>query len=727
MEADVPMRQVLTCLVALPCFAAENGIKIDKTHQILQCILPFTIMKALQMGLWSIWLSGFLLIGLSLYATQRLPQTMKPNFNGRSYGDLGSPKMTIFSAPSPFAGSVGTRQSLAIRSWLVLSPEITVVLFSQDPSVSSFAAFFGSRVLVDPYIDFTFRGTPFFHSMVARSQAFTSDICVFVDSESILLPDLVQTLNFAHKLDHDWLLFASSRNVSYFPLHLGEYGELWLREDGTRMRNQKELLDWSQQWNFSEGRMLIAWNSVELPLHHGVLPPFLYGRGFHNHWLISEALFSGIRFVFDASWAISILSLDDSGHQPNWLVERSGLVDIENRNWEYAGNSHLAALYGLSSFRETNYGGVMKLLKCDGQYLFINSTDNSVHPYTYQRMNLKKEGIFHSKRLKKTMACVDGIKSVKTVLDFSFKDQLMPSRVLDFPFSLESLLTIMADKNKTIVLTVAGYSYKDMLMSWSCRLRSLSVTNFLVFALDYETYQFAILQGLPVFSDPESAPRNISFNDCHFGTKCFQRVTKVKSRMVLTILKLGYNVLLSDVDVYWFRNPLPLLSSFGPTVLAAQSDEYNETGPINLPRRLNSGFYFVRSDGPSVAALEKVVKHAATSGLSEQPSFYDVLCGEDGSNRLGDNKCVEPETNLTIHFLDRKLFPNGAYLGLWGKENVTAACQKNGCLILHNNWISGRTKKLERQVSSGLWEYDISTRMCLQSLHRTKLTGYFDI
>jgi hypothetical protein len=45
-------------------------------------------------------------------------------------------------------------------------------------------------------------------------------------------------------------------------------------------------------------------------------------------------------------------------------------------------------------------------------------------------------------------------------------------------------------------------------------------------------------QGLPVFHDP-SAPRNISFDDCHFGTACFQRVTKVKSRMVWKILKLG--------------------------------------------------------------------------------------------------------------------------------------------------------------------------------------------
>lgn len=52
----------------------------------------------------------------------------------------------------------------------------------------------------------------------------------------------------------------------------------------------------------------------------------------------------------------------------------------------------------------------------------------------------------------------------------------------------------------------------------------------------------------------------------------------MKSRVVVQILKLGYNVLLTDVDVYWFKNPLSLLSSFGPAVLLAQSDEYNMTG-----------------------------------------------------------------------------------------------------------------------------------------------------
>ncbi|XVF02541.1 hypothetical protein REPUB_Repub04eG0184000 [Reevesia pubescens] len=680
-------------------------------------------MKVLQIGLWLVWVSGILIIALSLYATQMLSLSKNPTFDYGSFSDLHTPKITIFTAPAPFTGSSGVKQSLAIRSWLALSPQITVILFSQHPSSASFATPFGSQVLADPDIDFTFLGVPFFHSMVERSRAFTSDIYVFMDTETILLPDFVSAMNYAHELDNDWLLFASPQNVSSFPFYLDEDGKHWLKVDGKRIRVQElqDTLGSSWQWNCCEGRLMIAWNNGKLPLHHGVLPPFLYGRGVHNHWLIKEALSSGLRFVFDASWAISIFSLDDSRHRSNCLVKSSIVSDIEKGSWEYDGNSHLAALYGSSSLQEINYSVVMKLSKCDGQYLLINTTEDILHPYAYKRMRLWKGSISKFSRSKKTLACVAGIKKSQNGMSgCSLEDRLVPTKTLKFLFSLESLLAITADKNRTVVLTVAGYSYKDMLMSWVCRLRRLSITNFLVCALDHETYQFSIMQGLPVFNDP-SASSNISFNDCHFGTKCFQRVTKVKSRMVLKILKLGYNVLLSDVDVYWFRNPLPLLSSFDHGILAAQSDEYNQTGPINLPRRLNSGFYFARADASTIAAIEKVVRHAATSGLSEQPSFYDALCGEGGSTRKGDNRCVEPETNLTIHFLDRNLFPNGAYLGLWERKNVRSTCEKQGCLVLHNNWISGRLKKLERQVLSGLWDYDIATRMCLMCSHN-KLT-----
>ncbi|CAH8257745.1 unnamed protein product [Arabidopsis lyrata] len=662
-------------------------------------------LKGLRAGLLSIWLSGFLLIALSFYGTQLLsPTSLNDPF--RYSGDsiaAAAPRITIFTS---FNGEGNSQALLALRSWLALSSHITVVLFTQhknNPSSdsSSFTDKFGSRLLLDSTVDFTFLGTPFLHSMLARSEAYQSDIAVLMDPETVLLPNFISALSYAHQLDRDWLLVSSSVGIPRFPFHWDETRHFWRQDNGKRVRFgelQKMISLRSWQSNSSEGKMIMAWNNINMPLHCGVLPPFLYQRGTHNQWIINEAMSCKRRFVFDATSTISSFFLGNAENIDN----RSDNVSEPNtRNWEYIGNSRLGQLYG--SLFSRSYT-LPKLLKCNKRYMFVSASDRSTD------LSIPKGKSLGFRTREKISACISRTKLRSLKLDFVQKDEAVPP--LKFPFDLESLLPLVADKNKTVVLSIAGYSYKDMLMSWVCRLRRLKVPNFLVCALDDETYQFSILQGLPVFFDPY-APKNISFNDCHFGSKCFQRVTKVKSRTVLKILKLGYNVLLSDVDVYWFRNPLPLLQSFGPSVLTAQSDEYNTTVPINRPRRLNSGFYFAHSDDPTIAAMEKVVKHAATSGLSEQPSFYDTLCGEGGIYRVGDDKCLEPETNLTVHFLDRELFPNGAYGDLWLKEDVRGECEKKHCFVLHNNWISGRLKKLERQMMKGLWEYDASMRMCV--------------
>ncbi|KAM3358513.1 beta-arabinofuranosyltransferase RAY1 isoform X2 [Capsicum galapagoense] len=683
--------------------------------------------KAKQLVLWLIWLWGFILIGVSFYATQHMPLTssLKSQIKKSMLlnGELvDGPTITIFTAPKPFVGTTGERQALAIQSWLGLLPDISVVLFSQDPSVFSFAELLSHRVSVEPNIDFTFLGTPFFHSMVARSKASSSDVSVVIDPNTILLSDFIKTIRHAHRLDHDWLLFSSSKSVPHFPFHLDADGKHWLQDDGNRVKTQKlqDFLSQERKWNLCEGKMLIAWNNGDLPLHKGVLPPFLYGKGLHNRWLINEALFSDFRFVFDASWAISNLYLNDFDQDFNCTSEDFLGLATRKRFWEAAGNSNLAMLYGSLYFHEQNFSNIFRLFQCGGHYLFINSAQMVVYPLRYKgSLSLRKEVMFKSTREKNTLECIDTIRSTEGAKDCPVKDYLNVSMPISLSLSLELLLSLRADSNKTVVLAVVGYSYKDMLMSWVCRLHHLQISNFLVCALDDDIYDFSVLQGLPVFKFA-NLEIEISFDNCHFGTECFQKVTKVKSRMVLQILKLGYNVLMSDVDIYWFKNPLPFLSSFGPAVLVAQSDEYKLTGPINLPRRLNSGFYYAHSDAMTIAALKKVVKHAANSNLSEQPSFYDTLCGEGGYNRIDDRRCLEPQTNLTVQFLDRDLFPNGAYKDLWQERNVEEACLMKGCFIIHNNWISGRRKKLERQVPSGLWEYDMSTRMCLQTWHKTK-------
>ncbi|KAK2994946.1 hypothetical protein RJ640_019335 [Escallonia rubra] len=87
--------------------------------------------------------------------------------------------------------------------------------------------------------------------MVERSLASTSDISVLVDTEVILLPDLISTLDHVYKLDHDWLLVVSTRNVSNFPFQLDVDGKQWLIVDNKRIRTEKGILSGKadlQQW-----------------------------------------------------------------------------------------------------------------------------------------------------------------------------------------------------------------------------------------------------------------------------------------------------------------------------------------------------------------------------------------------------------------------------------------------------------------------------------------------
>ncbi|GJP71515.1 hypothetical protein CLOP_g2343, partial [Closterium sp. NIES-67] len=222
------------------------------------------------------------------------------------------------------------------------------------------------------------------------------------------------------------------------------------------------------------------------------------------------------------------------------------------------------------------------------------------------------------------------------------------------PRRLEEVLVEVADEKKAVVLVAATHNYASMLLSFACMLRRLSITNLLVAALDPAMYRTALLHGLPVYYDNSTAAAagvdvlaaaggaaegaaggaaGGAADWCPFNSHCFRHYTKLKSRAVLRVLRLGYAVLWSDVDVAWFENPLPMLWQYGEGVLAIQSNEPDPSQPANSIRRINSGFYLARPDPLTVAAFTAVVKHAAHSRLSEQPSFYDVLCGEHGERR----------------------------------------------------------------------------------------------
>ena len=119
----------------------------------------------------------------------------------------------------------------------------------------------------------------------------------------------------------------------------------------------------------------------------------------------------------------------------------------------------------------------------------------------------------------------------------------------------------------------------------------------------------------------------------------------------------------------------------------------------------------------TIDALAAVVEHASHTSLSEQPSFYDVLCGVKGEKVTeGKEECVY-DNGLRTVFLDRQVYPNGAVYNFWKQKDVTEACETRGCAILHNNWISGRDAKKARLLDNKYWHYDVERRMCMHDWH----------
>jgi len=70
-----------------------------------------------------------------------------------------TPRVTIFSAPRPPPEGSPVRQELAVRSWLALPGNVSVVLLGAGPEAVALTARLGHRVTVDSAIDYAYAFT----------------------------------------------------------------------------------------------------------------------------------------------------------------------------------------------------------------------------------------------------------------------------------------------------------------------------------------------------------------------------------------------------------------------------------------------------------------------------------------------------------------------------------------------------------------------------------------
>ena len=305
-------------------------------------------------------------------------------------------------------------------------------------------------------------------------------------------------------------------------------------------------------------------------------------------------------------------------------------------------------------------------------------------------------------------------------------------------FAFENLVAQQA-QDDTVVLIGFNYGYQDMLLNMVCRLQQLEVPNYVIAAFDAEAMAFCRKQVLPCFpvnseiaakaeaivlgqgedeveaagaaaaaaAGRTEAPAHVDLQAAAhaFGTKGFRALTKLKSQQVLRILELGYNVLWSDVDIFWKVNVIPgVLAEMGQgegsVDIAIQSNAPPEEEAENGKRRINSGFYLAKSNPPVVEAFRQIVAHARASTLSEQPSFYTILCGDELEYVEGKSDCVNTVIPVKTRLLSRETYPNGAMVEV--VRGVTPVSEDE-VQIVHFNWLEGHDAKVQSFVNASMW------------------------
>ena len=283
--------------------------------------------------------------------------------------------------------------------------------------------------------------------------------------------------------------------------------------------------------------------------------------------------------------------------------------------------------------------------------------------------------------------------------------------------------------------------YHDFLENWASFAADAGfASRFLVFAEDMATYQFSrerwprqtvrfhvpelesigkgenaavdILSGSGKRTENLNQWQQASFriNDPGFKNLMYRRVMYIQ-----TLIDGGFDVLITDVDYLWVKNPFPFLEDPSFDVIGVREfpDRENfsahETYLMShRPRthehaKLCGGFLLFRNSIGGRLILDalslKIFRAQRVTGLENDQFYLGVVVYElldlQPAPRIG----VLPQQLFPpgwLYFRD-SIKPKGYNAAVWHLDN------RDAVVTVHNNWLIGKERKLKRFQKNDLW------------------------
>lgn len=239
--------------------------------------------------------------------------------------------LTIFATPKPFEGQIGIIQRNAIQSWLLLSPEVEVILIGDDLGTAETAREFGLRHVKQ--IERNETGAKYLSSIFTEAQNLARHaIVAYVNCDMMLMNDFLRAVEQVSAW-RDRFLMVGRR----WEIDIPEPWEFRASNWETRLR--------SNVLARGKRRSQHAVDYFVFPKGmYRDIPPLVIGRFWWDHWLIWRARSTPVPVVDATAEVMAIHQNHDYAYHPQGLQGVwYGREAMANR--QVAGNGrHLATL-----------------------------------------------------------------------------------------------------------------------------------------------------------------------------------------------------------------------------------------------------------------------------------------------------------------------------------------------------------------------------------------------
>jgi len=207
-------------------------------------------------------------------------------------------------------------------------------------------------------------------------------------------------------------------------------------------------------------------------------------------------------------------------------------------------------------------------------------------------------------------------------------------------------------KNNTVMITFTDHlMFKLFGSTWLYNVQKAGISYWVLAVADNRTAELVTsMKAAQCFMAEEMEVDNLHA-DFKWGSKTWQLHTWQKVLTVRLVNQLGFHVMHSDIDVTWFRDPMPyflekytepdyMVSMDPMTTKNKLGDDGPESG-ITVSHYMNTGIYFLRHTEGGRALIDKwysIRKKQQDRGYHDQDGLYKHLTEEDREQVVWDKR-----------------------------------------------------------------------------------------